>query len=163
MAGDLRSPIRLLPDSNVITGGIVSFWGLDKAVLSLCSARICKLVLADAVKEEVERNIRLFVERLGKNESTRFLEDYDRMLALANPERVPRHSQERIVASRHFIRHESDVPVLLSAIDSQPDWLLTNNTKHFTSEVALRTGLRISTPIDFFRTLTSKASGLLIH
>lgn len=38
--------MRLFFDSNVLTGGIVSRWGLDRALLSLCAARICKLVLA---------------------------------------------------------------------------------------------------------------------
>lgn len=36
----------LLLDSNVLTGGRVSRWGLDKAMLALCAVRICRLVLA---------------------------------------------------------------------------------------------------------------------
>jgi AbrB family looped-hinge helix DNA binding protein len=32
--------VRLFLDSNVLTGGIVSPWGLDRAVLALCAARI---------------------------------------------------------------------------------------------------------------------------
>jgi hypothetical protein len=51
----------------------------------------------------------------------------------------------------------ADVPVLLSAIASKPDWLLTHNTKHFTNAVAQRTGLRIATPADFFRILAALA------
>jgi hypothetical protein len=43
--------------------------------------------------------------------------------------------------------------VLLSAIRSQPDWLLTHNTAHFTPAVAQRTGLRIATPRAFFQAL----------
>ncbi|MDX6457253.1 MAG: hypothetical protein QOE55_950, partial [Acidobacteriaceae bacterium] len=45
--------------------------------------------------------------------------------------------------------------VLLSAIAAQPDWLLSHNTKHFTPAVAERTGLRIATPMQFFRTLST--------
>jgi hypothetical protein len=37
----------------------------------------------------------------------------------------------------------------------QPDWLLSHNTKHFTAAVAQRAGLRIATPIQFFRTLSA--------
>jgi hypothetical protein len=33
--------------------------------------------------------------------------------------------------------------------------LLTHNTKHFTQAVAKRTGLRITAPAEFFRTLAS--------
>ena len=52
-----KQRVRLFLDSNVLTAGIVSTWGLDKAVLSLCAARICRLVLAKAVREEVEENL----------------------------------------------------------------------------------------------------------
>ena len=55
-----------IPRLHVLTAGVVSTWGLDKAVLSLCAARICRLVLAEAVREEVEENLLL---RLGGMES----------------------------------------------------------------------------------------------
>ena len=67
--------------------------------------------------------------------------------------------QEEVKAARHLIRHAADVPVLLSAIACRPDWLLTHNTKHFTPAVARRTGLRIATPVEFFRVLSKTLSG----
>src|SRR2546429_22906 len=57
-----------------------------------------------------------------------------------------------------MIRHAADVPVLLSAIASRPDWLLTHNTKHFTQTVARRAGLRIATLVEFFRALSKSLS-----
>ena len=54
-----RPRLRLFLDSNAITGGMVSPWGLDKAVLSLCAAGICRLVLAEVVRDEVEENLLL--------------------------------------------------------------------------------------------------------
>jgi hypothetical protein len=53
-----------------------------------------------------------------------------------------------------LIRHAADVPVLLSAMASKPDWLLTHNTKHFTNAVAERAVLRIATPAEFFQALS---------
>jgi hypothetical protein len=47
------------------------------------------------------------------------------------------------------------VPVLLSAMAAQPDWMLTHNVRHFTRAVAQRTSLRIGTPADFFRALSA--------
>jgi hypothetical protein len=38
---------------------------------------------------------------------------------------------------------------------SKPDWLLTHNAKHFTKAVAHRTALRIATPAEFFRALST--------
>jgi predicted nucleic acid-binding protein len=151
-----RKPrIRLFLDSNVLTGGIVAPWGLDKAVLSLCAARVCQLVLAQVVRYEVEENLLLHAESLPSIDADLLIDDYHRLLKLTHPELVPYPSKEQVFSSRHLIRHEADVPVLLSAMASQPDWLLTHNTKHFTRAVAQRTSLRIATPAEFFRTLSN--------
>jgi predicted nucleic acid-binding protein len=150
--------IRLFLDSNVLTAGIVSTWGLDKAVLSLCAARICRLVLAEAVREEVEENLLIPLGGLESVEANRVLDDYTRLIALLKPEIVPYPSQQEVKEARHLIRHASDVPVLLSAIASCPDWFLTHNTKHFTPAVARRTGLRFATPVEFFRALSQSIS-----
>lgn len=147
--------LRLFLDSNVLTGGIVSSWGLDKAVLSLCAARICRLVLAEAVRDEIEENLLLHAEHLSSSEADELIENYRHLIKLTKPESIPYPDAELVRANRHLIRHEPDVPVLLSAMAAKPDWLLSNNTKHFTPAVAQRTGLRIATPMEFFRTLSS--------
>ena len=136
-----RGRIRLFLDSNVLTGGMVSPWGLDKATLSLCAAKVCKLVLAEVVRDEVEENLLLHAERLPLLDADQLMEDYRRLIKLTNPEIVPYPEKDLVRSNRHLIRHEADVPVLLSAIASKPDWLLTHNTKHFTKAVAQRTSL----------------------
>lgn len=151
----IQRRIRLFLDSNVLTGGIVSPWGLDKAVLSLCAAKVCKLVLAEAVRDEVEENLLIHADRLDLAEADLLLEDYRRLIKLTHPEIVRYPGKDQVVSNRHLIRHEADVPVLLSAMASKPDWLLTHNTKHFTDTVAKRTSLRIATPVEFFRTLSN--------
>ena len=156
MSGHRR--LRLFLDSNVVTGGILSEWGLDKAVLSLCAARICRMVLADYVREEVEENLLNRVAELPPADASRVIDDYGKLLKLARAEIIALPSAQEVARSRHFIRHAADVPVLVSAIQSQPDWLLTHNTQHFTLAVAKRTGLRIATPAEFFRALAQEVS-----
>lgn len=146
--------IRLFLDSNVLTGGIISPWGIDKAALSLCAARLCKLVLAKVVRDEVEENLLVHAERLPSLETDELIEHYRRLIKLADPEMVSYPAEALVRSSRHLIRHAADVPILLSAMASKPDWLLTHNAKHFTQAVAKRTGLRIATPAEFFRTLS---------
>jgi len=153
MSGPRR--IRLFLDSNVLTGGIISPWGLDKAALSLCAARLCKLVLAEVVREEVEENLLLHAGQMPAAEGEALIEHYRRLIKLTNPEMVAWPSAALVASSRHLIRHAADVPVLLSAMALKPDWLLTHNTKHFTEAVGKRTGLRIATPVEFFRTLSA--------
>lgn len=133
----------------------MSPWGLDKAALSLCAARLCKLVLAEVVRDEVEENLLLHAECLPSLEADELIEHYRRLVKLTDPEIVTYPAEALVQSSRHLIRHAADVPVLLSATASKPDWLLTHNTKHFTQAVARRTGLRIATPAEFFRTLSS--------
>jgi predicted nucleic acid-binding protein len=147
--------IRLFLDSNVLTAGIVSTWGLDKATLSLCAAKVCRLVLAEVVRDEVEENLLLRAERLPALDADQLIEDYRRLIRLTSPEVVQYPDVELVRSSRKLIRHEADVPVLLSAMASKPDWLLTHNTKHFTKAVAHRTSLRIATPAEFFRSLSA--------
>ena len=158
MSSQPRKRLRLFLDSNVLTGGIVSNWGLDRAVLSLCAARICQLVLADAVRDEVEENLLLHASGLDPKEAQELLDDYARLLKLTKPDSIPYPSKADVLASRHLIRHQADVPVLLSAIEAQPDWLLTHNKKHFTAEVAERAKLHIGSPADFFRVLAESIS-----
>jgi predicted nucleic acid-binding protein len=147
--------IRLFLDSNVLTGGIVSAWGLDKAILSLCAAKVCRLVLAEVVRDEVEENLLLHAERLPEIDADQLIEDYRRLIKLTNPEVVPYPDKDLVRSNRHLIRHAADVPVLLSAVAGKPDWLLAHNTKHFTKAVAERTALRIATPAEFFKALST--------
>lgn len=149
-------PLRLFLDSNVLTGGIVETWGLDKAVLSLCAARLCRMVLADIVRQEVEDNLLLHTAKLDPQDANQILSDYTRLVDLARPEMVPLPDARDVASSRHLIRHAADVPVLLSALQSTPDWLLTHNTAHFTTAVAQRTGLRIATPRACFQALSQR-------
>jgi predicted nucleic acid-binding protein len=147
-------PLRLFTDSNVLIGAMVSRWGLDKAIISLCAARVCKLVLSQPVRDEVEQNLRIQTSGLEQNEAERLIDEYSKVLRLTRPESVPYPDQRDIVAGRYMIRHLADVPVLLSAIASKPDWLLTHNTEHFSLQVSQATGLRIARPKDFFLALT---------
>jgi hypothetical protein len=111
-------------------------------------------VLAEAVRDEVEENLLVHAERLPSLEADELTEHYRRLIKLTDPEMVSYPAEALVRSSRHLIRHAADVPILLSAIASKPDWLLTHNTEHFTQAVAKRTGLRIATPAEFFRTLS---------
>jgi hypothetical protein len=112
-------------------------------------------VLADVVREEVEENLLLHAERLPSLDADQLIEDYRRLMELTDPELIPYPAKDLVRSNRHLIRHAADVPVLLSAMASKPDWLLAHNTKHFTKTVAERTALRIVTPAEFFRALSA--------
>lgn len=152
----LTSKPRLFLDSNVITDGLVSRFGQSKAILSLCAAKTCRLVLADLVHREIRSNLQNLTKRFGEEGVTVLTTDFERFLSLSRPIVVPPTSEERVRESRHLISHAADVAVLLAAIDSNPDWLITKNRDHFTNGVARRTGLRIAAPSEFFEILIAK-------
>jgi hypothetical protein len=113
------------------------------------------LVLAEVVRDEVEENLLLHAERLSSAIADQLIEDYRRLIELTHPEMVPRPGKDLLHSNCHLIRHAADVPVLLSAMASRPDWLLTQNTKHFTKTVAQKARLRVATPAEFFRELSA--------
>lgn len=113
------------------------------------------MVLAEVVRQEVETNLLSRPSSFGEKQARRIIEDYIGLTRLALPEIIPPPSEVDVARSRALIRHEADVPVLLSAIQSRPDWFLTHNRKHFSPAVARRTGLRIATPVEFFRSLVA--------
>ena len=141
---------RLFLDSNVITDGLVSRFGQSKAILSLCASRTCRMILADVVNREVKKNIENLAVRFGRDSVSTLAADFERFVHLARPIVVLPADEVRVRKSRHLISHAADVPVILAAIDSNPDWLITKNRDHFTDAVAVRTGLRIASPAEFF-------------
>jgi predicted nucleic acid-binding protein len=140
--------LRVFPDSNVLIEGLFAPWSASRAILILARARAFRLVLSPYVEAEVERAL---LNRLARDpaEGSRLIDDYALALTLLAPERVDRITREELEAHRTSIRHVHDVPVLVTAMKSRPDWFVTSNTAHFTPEVAARTGLRIVTPNEF--------------
>lgn len=63
----------------------MSEWGLDKAVLSLCAARICRMVLAGYVREEVEENLLTRAAERSPVDADQVIDDYSKLLRLARP------------------------------------------------------------------------------
>lgn len=146
----MASNPKLLLDSNILTDGLLSRFGLSKAVLALCAARTCRLVLSEWVKIEVERNILKKIGVIEEAEVEQLIEEYHGFLKLARPIKIPLAEESRVIANRSLIRHFADVPVVLAAIDAETDWLITRNREHFTDEVARKIGIKIASPSEFF-------------
>jgi hypothetical protein len=93
------------------------------------------------------QNLDLLIVEVGLG--SEIINVYGTLLRLLDPEYVALPSKQEVERHRHLIRHQADVPVLVSALKAAPDWFLTTNTRHFNKQVALRTQLRISTPQGF--------------
>jgi len=104
----------LFLDSNILVAGLTARWGLSRAVLSLCAARIHELYLAETVIHEVERSLLILTSEYVKAPrrlSDQVLSDYDKFILLSGPKIIPKPSPEEVEAASHLIRHQNDVPV----------------------------------------------------
>jgi predicted nucleic acid-binding protein len=142
---------RLYLDSNVWLDGLLSRWGVSKATLIICASGVCRLVTSQYVLDEVETALLRAAQAMPNAEAAQLLRDYDRFLSLTHPEIAPAATAQEVLQHSHLIRHLHDVPVLVSAMKAQPDYLLSLNEKHFNQQVAARTGLNIATPLAFLR------------
>ena len=147
------SVLRLFLDSGVFLEGVLAPWSVSRALLIHARRGAFTIILAKYVQMEVERNL-LAILAHNPELATEAIDTYDTLLQLLKPKRIPLPSKEEIDDSRHLMRHQADVPVLVSAVKASPDWLLTTNTRHFTPQVAARTGVKLAIPHAFMQSLT---------
>lgn len=143
---------RIFLDSGVLLEGLLAPWSASRAILILSRRRVFRIILAEYIRGEVEDTLLTLLARDPRiaNEA---IESYDNLLQLLAPESVALPPKEEVHRHRHLIRHQADVPVLVSAMKARPDWFLTTNIRHFTKQVASRTQLRILTPQEFIEAL----------
>ena len=153
------SPLRAFLDSGVIIEGCYGSWGASKGVLILAAQRCrdIQIVLAEAAEREVRRDLALTLAKLASNQAAVIANGFDGWLSRIQVERRPLPTEDEILA--HYmqimpaLRHENDIPVVITAMLARPDWVLSPNTKHWNAELAARTGLRIATPQQFLMQL----------
>src|SRR5262249_6039462 len=139
-----RVMARLFLDANVIIDGIVAPWSLSRAVMALCARRIHKLVLAEYAIGEIEDGLLEIATsyRTTRREAERMVNEYLRYIELSEPEPIALALDEPEMSRARIICHLHDVPVLAAALKAAPDWVLSLNRKHFSDQIAARTGLR---------------------
>jgi hypothetical protein len=133
--------------------------GAPNGVLILAAQRRrdFRIVLAQAVEREVRRDLALTVEALPPDQQARIIGGFESWLARASIERCPLPSEADILSRcAHLmpaLQHDNDIAAVVSALLSQPDWVLSTNTKHWNAELARRSRLRIATPQRFVEQL----------
>jgi hypothetical protein len=147
--------LRIFLDSGVILEGCYSQWGASKGVLILAAQRRrdIRIVLAEVVEREVRRDLALALAHLPPERAALIQGGFEGWLSRVNIEHYPMPSEHEILSHcaqiMPALRHENDVPVVITAMLTRPDWVLSTNTRHWNAELAQRTGLRIATPQHF--------------
>jgi hypothetical protein len=99
--------------------------------------------------EEVTRELSRRV--LRDDSDTYLLKELDVLLLKLKTERIPHATDAEFLHAAKLIDHHNDVPVLAAAIKARPEWLLTDNVRHFNASVAAATGIAIVTPTQFLK------------
>jgi hypothetical protein len=155
MPADQIHPQRLFLDTGVILEGCFGRWGAAKGVLILATERrLYTVVLAEAVDRELQRNITYTLVPPTPSEArAAAAEEVSGWLRRVRIERWPLPSVDDI--ERHaptlmpVLRHRNDLPVVVSAMQARPDWVISANREHWNEVLAQRTALRIVTPREF--------------
>lgn len=137
-------------DSSALFAGVASASGAARALLVLAESGLLSMVVCEQVLAETERAI------LRKVPGA--LADFRQALTSARLTVVADPTQAEVSAHRGIISDESDVPIVLAAMQAGVDYLVTHNRSDFLDDpgVATRTGLRIGSPGDALAWIRSK-------
>jgi len=133
---------KVFADSSILIAGAASRIGASRAVLTMAEIGLFQLVISEQVLLECERNI--------KKKLPDALPIFSQLIAAINPEIEPDPTLEE---SNRWVRiiEAKDAPILAAAVLAKVDRLLSLNTKDFTAEVGIESGLIIQTPAEFIR------------
>lgn len=147
-----KKVLRVFADANVLIAGAGSRSGASGAVLLLAEVGLFRLVVSRQVLDEAERNLRKKLPRA--------LPTFAELLATVQIEIVPDPEPSAWQRWATLIE-EKDAPILEAAVTADADRLLTLNTRDFTPEVAVESGLAIQTPAQFIGELRNLVSDSL--
>lgn len=142
-----RKSVRIFLDSNVILSGLLSSTGAPRIILDILTLSLPGLIGLTGRYNliEIERNI--------KKKAPAVLPVYNEYLTKLHLEIVPLPSAAE-VAMHSGIIADKDIPVLVSAINGQADFLITGDKKHF-DKAKIRKAIlcRIMNPSEFLEEL----------
>lgn len=150
---------RVFLDANVFVKGIVSDWGAAKAVLILGTLRLLRIETSAVVRREVEGALDDLGIATGPGSQFERLVRLIRLVVHPRPD--PLEVERSVPALLPLVRHGTDLAVIVSAVTASPDWLVSENRRHFNPAVAQATGLRIATPQAFLVSLVRSAAGTI--
>ncbi len=143
--------VTLLLDTNLIIKGLIRPWSTARALLTLCAANYFKLALANEVNVEVLNGFANLISNPRRGDVDKDIVNfYQAWLKRCRPEIIRPMKSLEILQAEKIITHDHDAPILAAAIYYKPDFLLSNNRRHFSDQVAKTTGLSIFSDEEFF-------------
>jgi predicted nucleic acid-binding protein len=135
---------RIFLDSSVVIAGAFSRTGASRVVLTMAEVGLFQIIISRQVVDECERNLR--------NKLPKGLPVFAELLTNINLVIVNDPSPAESEPWLAYIEAK-DAPVIVAAVQTKVDRLLTLNSRDFTPQVAQASGLLIQLPRDFVQEL----------
>lgn len=139
----------VLLDSNIIVDGILSKWSASKALLILArETQFFNICMAQTSVEEIED----IFERKGLKEAKEDLQKYlkytgFKVLLLPTKDEIKKNKDKLLP----LVRHISDLPIVVTAINNNVDWIVSNNRVHFNDKLATAIKIKIVSSQEFLK------------
>jgi predicted nucleic acid-binding protein len=132
----------LFLDSSALFAGVILPDGAARVLPLLAEAEMVTVTVSEQVVAETERAV--------ARKAPQALAYYREALRSTGLRIVHDPSPEEVEAHRHIIAHQADVPIVLSAMRADVDYLVTLDRQHFIDDpgVAAQSGLRIGASED---------------
>lgn len=131
---------RVFFDANGLITGAASHSGASRAAMTMAEAGLFRMVVSRQVLDEAERDLR--------RKLPRGLPVLTEILGHVHLEIVDDPSAQSFARWLDCIE-DKDAPIVEAAVTADVDYLLTLNSRDFTSAVAARLGLAILAPAQF--------------
>lgn len=131
---------RVFFDANVLIAGAASHSGASRATMMMAEAGLFHTIVSRQVLDEAERNLR---RKLPNG-----LPVLAEILGYVHLEIVDDPSPQSFARWLDCIEAK-DAPIVEAAVSANVDYLLTLNSRDFTSRVVARSGLAILAPAQF--------------
>ena len=137
--------MRIFLDANVYFAGMFSIKGASAVILELARREKITVYASRLALREAERNLR-------KKSSTAILKNYHRFLQKTKIH-IVRPPDERLFRPYDECIHPKDLPVLVAAMQSGADYLVTLDRRHFMTPAVLSKvkAVRILSSGDFLK------------
>lgn len=140
---------KILLDSNIIIDGILSNWSASKALLIIIrEVELFEGFVSALSVEEVEN----FLVR--KNQE-HVIEAYLNYIEAVRLKILPLPSPELVLSNKDkllpHLKHIADLPIIVSAVENEMDWVISNNREHFSDQLAKKTGIKIASAKEFLQ------------
>jgi len=142
---------KVFLDSGVFMQGISARWGAAKAILILGASGVFSVETSEVVIFEIEAA--LTRNGISTGPGSEFARLVKELKLVVHPR--PSEAAVRDGMSKYspIVRHKADIPAVVAAVSTSPDWLVSSDTEHFNAKLALKIGLRIVPPPQLLRYL----------